>query len=91
METDTEVEDSENSENNNVPDTIEVPDDTEVSPGDKIEESNTQIPDTNQTVDIEDSTSDNGNSVLGISIFLICYFKYSENCNCKYNQQKKSD
>ena len=71
VETDTEVEDSENSENNNVPDTIEVPDDTEVSPGDKIEESNTQIPDTNQTVDIEDSTSDNGNSVLGISIFLI--------------------
>ncbi|MCD4844823.1 MAG: hypothetical protein K8R25_10090 [Methanosarcinales archaeon] len=77
VETDTEVEDSEKSDNNEVPGnnevsaSNEVPGNNEVSPGDKIEESNTQIPDTNQTVDIEDSTSDNDNPILGISVFLI--------------------
>jgi hypothetical protein len=58
-------------DNNEVSASNEEPDNNEVSLGDKIEESNTQIPDTNQSVDIEDSTSDNDNPILGISVFLI--------------------
>ncbi|MEA3293359.1 MAG: S-layer protein domain-containing protein [Euryarchaeota archaeon] len=76
VETDTEVDDNGVSDSNDVASNNDSnrSDNNDVSPNndsDNIEESNTQIPDNNQTVDIEDSTSDNGNSIFGIGVFLV--------------------
>jgi len=76
VETDTEVDNNGVSDNNDVASSNDSnrSDNNDVSPNndsDKIEESNTQIPDNNQTVDSEDSTSDNGSSIFGIGVFLV--------------------
>lgn len=76
VETDTEVDDNGVSDSNDVASNNDSnrSDNNDVSPNndsDKIEESNTQITDNNQTVDSEDSTSDNGNSIFGIGVFLV--------------------